>query len=239
MSLQPAQQAAAPSGLEQKWWLPHVVLLCCQLAFAVMHISSHAALEHIPPLPYSAMRVTLALPLLFAGARIKASCPATSHVGVAGQAVLRMSASHTWTHAALSRFRIVSSSSIDATVLACVPLQPLLVCSLDVKGGEVFGTCDCNWSYSCSSVDMVVNALSPFVFLQEPTFRLTLRDVPWCMALGVLGIGIPQSLVFVGNNLVGAAYAPIMVPTTPVYVALLSAAFGMEAFNRYKVPSRS
>ena len=71
--------------------------------------------------------------------------------------------------------------------------------------------------------------------LQEPTFRLTLRDVPWCVALGILGVGIPQSLVFVGNNLVGAAYAPIMVPTTPVYVALLSAAFGMEAFNRYKV----
>ena len=52
-------------------WLPHVVLICCQCAFAVMHISSHPALEHIPPLPYSAVRVTLALPLLFAGARIK------------------------------------------------------------------------------------------------------------------------------------------------------------------------
>lgn len=66
-----------------------------------------------------------------------------------------------------------------------------------------------------------------------------LRDVPWYIALGILGIGIPQSLVFVGNNLVGAAYAPIMVPTTPVYVALLSAAFGMEAFNRYKVRCHS
>ena len=70
--------------------------------------------------------------------------------------------------------------------------------------------------------------------MQEPTFRPALRDVPWYVALGTLGIGISQSLVFVGNHLVGAAYAPIMVPTTPVYVALLSAAFGMEAFNRYK-----
>lgn len=73
-------------GAEARWWLPHVVLLCCQCAFAVMHISSHGALEYIPPLPYSAMRVTLALPLLFAGAAIKvhsaaclsAACPARS-----------------------------------------------------------------------------------------------------------------------------------------------------------------
>jgi len=46
MPLQPASPApaAAPklSSLEQRWWLPHVVLLCCQLAFAVMHVSSHA-----------------------------------------------------------------------------------------------------------------------------------------------------------------------------------------------------
>ena len=74
---------------------------------------------------------------------------------------------------------------------------------------------------------------------QEPTFRPALRDVPWYIALGTLGIGISQSLVFVGNHLVGAAYAPIMVPTTPVYVALLSAAFGMEAFNRYKARALS
>lgn len=47
MPLQPAQQATANAAagggsLEQRWWLPHVVLLCCQVAFAVMHISSHA-----------------------------------------------------------------------------------------------------------------------------------------------------------------------------------------------------
>ncbi len=46
MPLQPASPAAAAapklSSLEQRWWLPHVVLLCCQLAFAVMHVSSHA-----------------------------------------------------------------------------------------------------------------------------------------------------------------------------------------------------
>lgn len=64
-------KVAAAEEVEHRWWLPHVVLLCCQCAFAVMHISSHGALEHIPALPYSAMRVTLALPLLFAGARIK------------------------------------------------------------------------------------------------------------------------------------------------------------------------
>ena len=44
MPLQPAQPTAGAAGgsLEQRWWLPHVVLLCCQLAFAVMHVSSHA-----------------------------------------------------------------------------------------------------------------------------------------------------------------------------------------------------
>ena len=62
---------AAAEGAEHTWWLPHLVLFCCQCTFAVMHITSHGALDFIPPLPYSAMRVTLALPLLFAGARIK------------------------------------------------------------------------------------------------------------------------------------------------------------------------
>ena len=64
-----------------------------------------------------------------------------------------------------------------------------------------------------------------------------MRDIPWLVTLGILGIGLPQSLVFVGNHLAGAAYAPILVPTTPVYVALLSAAFRMEPFNRYRVRS--
>ena len=73
------------------------------------------------------------------------------------------------------------------------------------------------------------------LLLQEPEFRPGWREVPWLIMLGVLGIGIPQSLVFVGNHLAGAAYAPILVPTTPVYVAVLSAAFGMEPFNRYRV----
>ena len=52
MLVQPAQQEAAAakgSGLEQRWWLPHVVLLCCQLAFAVMHVSSHAVRTSGPP----------------------------------------------------------------------------------------------------------------------------------------------------------------------------------------------
>lgn len=68
---QQSEVTVSPTEDKPRPWLPHVVLICCQCAFAVMHISSHPALEHIPPLPYSAVRVTLALPLLFAGARIK------------------------------------------------------------------------------------------------------------------------------------------------------------------------
>ena len=71
--------------------------------------------------------------------------------------------------------------------------------------------------------------------MQEPEYSPGRRDVPWLIVLGVLGVGIPQSLVFVGNHLAGAAYGPILVPTTPVYVGLLSAAAGMEPFNRYRV----
>ena len=70
--------------------------------------------------------------------------------------------------------------------------------------------------------------------LQEPGWQPGWREAPWLLLLGVMGVGIPQSLVFVGNHLAGAAYAPILVPTPPVYVALLSAAFGLEPFNRYR-----
>ena len=143
MRLQPAQQAAASSGLEQKWWLPHVVLLCCQLAFAVMHISSHAALEHIPPLPYSAMRVTLALPLLFAGARIKASClPAhqrwCNHLARLSLVCIAHPAPF-----GESRARTVCTGSREGHDLAGV-LAEMLGCSLGVtaEGREFAGTLD-------------------------------------------------------------------------------------------------
>lgn len=49
---------------------------CCwrlQLAFASMHVTSHAALDFIPPTVYSTFRIGMAVPLLFASARIQAS----------------------------------------------------------------------------------------------------------------------------------------------------------------------
>ncbi len=42
-----------------------------QLAFAVMAISSHPALEFIPPLTYCALRIGLAIPLLAVSARVQ------------------------------------------------------------------------------------------------------------------------------------------------------------------------
>ncbi len=52
--------------------VPHVMM-----AHTVAKLSQ--ALEHIPPLPYSAMRITFALPLLYAGARIKVTHVTTLH----------------------------------------------------------------------------------------------------------------------------------------------------------------
>ena len=42
-----------------------------QLCFAVMAISSHPALEAIPPLVYSTLRIAIALPLLLLSARLQ------------------------------------------------------------------------------------------------------------------------------------------------------------------------
>ena len=95
----------------------------------------------------------------------------------------------------------------------------------------------------CVLIDDVLQPISWSVGLltscgpavQEPEFSPGWREAPWLVMLGILGVGIPQSLVFVGNHQAGAANTPILVPTTPVYVALLSAAFRMEPFNRYRV----
>jgi hypothetical protein len=45
--------------------------LWLQLCFAVMAISSHPALESIPPLVYSTLRIAIALPLLLLSARLQ------------------------------------------------------------------------------------------------------------------------------------------------------------------------
>lgn len=54
-------------------WLltPAAMCLTPQLCFAVMAISSHPALEHIPPLVYSTLRIVIALPLLLLSARLQ------------------------------------------------------------------------------------------------------------------------------------------------------------------------
>lgn len=39
-----------------------------QLSFASMHITSHAALDYIPPTVYSAFRIGMAVPFLFLSA---------------------------------------------------------------------------------------------------------------------------------------------------------------------------
>ena len=46
-------------------------------------------------------------------------------------------------------------------------------------------------------------------YLQESDFVPRLADIPWFLALGVCGVGVPQATIFIGNHLAGAAYAGI------------------------------
>lgn len=47
-------------------WVP-------QFAFAIMHVSSHRALEHIPPFAFASIRIAIAMPFLLLSARIQVS----------------------------------------------------------------------------------------------------------------------------------------------------------------------
>ena len=42
-----------------------------QLSFASMHITSHRALDHLPPTVYATFRIGMAVPLLFISAGIQ------------------------------------------------------------------------------------------------------------------------------------------------------------------------
>mmetsp|Transcript_7750 Transcript_7750/g.22939 ORF Transcript_7750/g.22939 Transcript_7750/m.22939 type:complete len:538 (-) Transcript_7750:1033-2646(-) len=121
------------------WVFPQFVLFLGQFAFAIMHVSSHRALNHIPPFAFSSIRIAIAVPFLLVSARV-----------------------------------------------------------------------------------------------QEPEFRPQLSDIPWALAMGGIGISIPQTTIFIGNKLAGAAYAAIFTPTVPVFTALISALVGMEALTRAK-----
>jgi hypothetical protein len=45
--------------------------------------------------------------------------------------------------------------------------------------------------------------------------------VPWFLALGVCGVGVPQATIFIGNHLAGAAYAGIFSKHFPIYCAVV------------------
>ncbi len=53
-----------------------------QLSFAAMHISSHRALDYIPPLHYGAIRIGCALPLLALSARVQVHTRAFCTLGM-------------------------------------------------------------------------------------------------------------------------------------------------------------
>ena len=59
------ERSGAPGKAPTPWAL-HLTLVGAQLAFAAMAVSAHTALEHIPPLQFAAVRITLGLPGLAA-----------------------------------------------------------------------------------------------------------------------------------------------------------------------------
>ena len=118
-----------------------------------MHITSHSALNYLPPTVYATFRIGMAVPLLFLSAGVQvATCTSPS---LWASTVLR--------HATARRF--------------------------DVFQG--------------------VGGLSN----QEPSFRTEWGDAPVFVILGLLGVAIPQTLVYVGNKVPTAVihqlYAPL------------------------------
>ena len=54
------------------------------------------------------------------------------------------------------------------------------------------------------------------------------KDVAYLMMLGLIGVAIPQSLIFIANELSGPDIVAMMNPSGPVYAALLACALKLE-----------
>ncbi|GMH35044.1 hypothetical protein BSKO_02912 [Bryopsis sp. KO-2023] len=78
----------------------------------------------------------------------------------------------------------------------------------------------------------------PFMYLisrMEKRVELTWADNGQLMVIGLFGIGIGQSVVFVANTLIGAGILSMMIPLATVLTVVMSAILGLERIGVLKV----
>jgi drug/metabolite transporter (DMT)-like permease len=60
------------------------------------------------------------------------------------------------------------------------------------------------------------------------------RELPFLLLLGMVGVALPQTLIFVCNKLAGPAIIAVLSPAAPVWAALLATSFKLELMTRVK-----
>jgi len=71
--------------------------------------------------------------------------------------------------------------------------------------------------------------LSTVAFFSDGTLaKVDYRIAKYIVALGILGIALPQSLIYVGNHLAGAAITSCFAPVTPVMTAFFGWVLGKD-----------
>ncbi|GMH35030.1 hypothetical protein BSKO_02898 [Bryopsis sp. KO-2023] len=77
----------------------------------------------------------------------------------------------------------------------------------------------------------------PFMYLisrMEERVELTWADSGLLMVIGLVGIGVGQSVIFVVNQLVGAGILAMMIPLSTILTVVMSAILGMEKIGLLK-----
>ncbi|CAD7705125.1 unnamed protein product [Ostreobium quekettii] len=78
----------------------------------------------------------------------------------------------------------------------------------------------------------------PFLFLtskQEGEVTMGWRDNAQLLVLGITGVAIPQSIIFVANELGGAGLVGILTPLSTVFTAALAGLLGLERIGLLKM----
>lgn len=139
-----------------------------------MHVTSHAALDYIPPTVYSAFRIGMAVPLLFVSARVQVRACGQCTLGGSSGAFISLSnglrtvqVMHTPVHAYALSDQLLSRWKYHGSWLLCEAIRAV---------------CDRK---------------------QEREFRPRWSDLPWFVILGIIGVATPQCLVYIGNKVRG------------------------------------
>ncbi|GMH36203.1 hypothetical protein BSKO_04071 [Bryopsis sp. KO-2023] len=77
----------------------------------------------------------------------------------------------------------------------------------------------------------------PFMYLislKEKRVDLTWGDSRRLVMIGIAGVGIPQSVIFAANKLVGAGIVGMMIPLATIFTVVMSGILGMERITPLK-----